>query len=80
MDVALTFRNLTDKTITGLRGRVTFLDGFGKLFTNSVSSIMTRSHPNPKKAAARNFDHNQFEDDNPYSKMYPRINVDTAKY
>jgi hypothetical protein len=41
---------------------------------------MTRSHPNPKKAAARNFDHNQFEDDNPYSKMYPRINVDTAKY
>jgi hypothetical protein len=55
--------------------------GSEKLFTHSVSAMMTRSYPNPKKAAARITSiTNQFEDDDPYSKMYPLIDADATKY
>jgi hypothetical protein len=81
LDISLRFKNLTDKTITGLRGRVSVLDGFG----NVVYSFGFRDDDkiSPKSAEGRgayNFDHNEFEDDDPYSKMCPLIRAETAKY
>ena len=75
------FKNVGQKTITGLRGHLSVLDGFGtevygfnfraddKLFPGHDSSRMSYS-----------FEHNQFSDDDPYSKMAPLISGETAKY
>jgi hypothetical protein len=81
VDVNIKFQNLTDKTIVGIRGSVSVLDGFGK----TVYSFGFRDDDKilPKSAAgdvSYNFDHNQFEDDDPYSKIYPLIEAETAKY
>jgi hypothetical protein len=81
IDVSLMFKNLTDKTIVGLRGRVEVLDGFGKVAFSF--GFRDDDKIEPKTEAGRgayNFDHNQFEDDDPYSKLYPLIEAGTAKY
>jgi hypothetical protein len=81
VDIGLKFRNLTDKTITGLRGRVAVLDGFGKAAYSFGFRDDDKIRPKSEEGSgAYNFDHNQFEDDDPYSKMYPLISADTAKY
>lgn len=81
VEIRLRFKNRTDKTITGLRGRVEVLDAFG----TSVFGFNFRDDDKilPKASEGSggySFDHNQFENDDPYSKMSPLISADTAKY
>jgi hypothetical protein len=58
MDIGLTFRNLTDKTITGLRGRVTVLDGFGKAVYSFSFCDDDKILPKSEEGSgAYNFDH-----------------------
>lgn len=76
------FRNLTDKTIIGIRGRITVLDGFGR----AVYSFGFRdddklpAKTDSKARGGYNFDDNQFSDDEPYDKMYALVTNETAKY
>jgi prepilin-type processing-associated H-X9-DG protein len=79
--VSLRFKNLTNKTIVGLRGHVAVLDGFGKTVYSFGFRDDDKIAPNSEAGrGAYNFDHNQFEDDDPYSKMFPLIEAGTAKY
>jgi hypothetical protein len=81
LDIQLGFKNQTDKTITGLRGHVEVLDAFG----NAAYEFNFRNDDKiaPKSSGgggSYSFEHNQFENDDPYSKMVNLVQEDTAKY
>jgi hypothetical protein len=76
------FKNIGEKTIVGLRGHLSVLDGFGK----EVYGFTFRSDDKlaPGKDSAHSggykFEDNQFMSDEPYDKMAPLIAGGTAKY
>ncbi len=77
-----TFRNVSQKTIVGIRGRITMLDGFNR----EVYSFGFRDDDKlaagaeSRRSGGYSFEDNELEDDDPFSKMYPLVNADTAKY
>jgi hypothetical protein len=81
IDLHLRLKNLTDKTIVGVRGQLAVLDGFGipvySFGFRDDNRILPKSD---EDRGAYSFEHNQFESDDPYSRMYPLIDSDTAKY
>ncbi len=80
--VTPTFRNLSSKTIVGIRGRIAVLDAFGR----DVYSFGFRDDGKVAAGAQSaqrggyKFEDNQFEDDDPFSRMYPLVSADNAKY
>ena len=75
------FRNVGSNTIVGLQGRLSVVDGFGK----EVYGFNFRADDKilPGKNSGRggySFEENQFESDDPYHKMFPLIDGETAKY
>jgi prepilin-type processing-associated H-X9-DG protein len=82
LGILLKFKNLTQKEITGIQGRVEVLDGFSKpVFAfNFRDDRKTPAGSEEIRADEYSFEHNQFEDDDPYSKMYPLVSAGTAKF
>ncbi len=75
-------KNVSNKTIVGLRGRISMIDGFGKEvygfgFRDDDKLLAEQES---RSGGGYNFEENQFEDDDPYHKMLPLINAGTAKY
>lgn len=77
-----TFHNLTSKTIVGIRGRIAVLDAFGHeaYSFGFKDDDKLAAGAESRHAGGYTFEHNQFEDDDPYSKMYPLVSADNAKY
>jgi hypothetical protein len=80
LEIVLGLQNISDKTITGIRGRVTVSDAFNKEAYSFTFKDDDKIAPQLNTHAAYSFDHNQFEDDDPYSKMINTVQADTAKY
>jgi prepilin-type processing-associated H-X9-DG protein len=80
--ILLKFKNITQKEITGIKGRVEVLDGFSKpVFAfNFRDDGKIPAGSEEIRADEYSFEHNQFEDDDPYSMMYPLISAGIAKY
>jgi hypothetical protein len=76
------FRNLSSKTIVGIRGRIAVLDAFGHeaYSFGFKDDDKLASGAESRHAGGYTFEHNQFDDDDPYSKMYPLVSADNAKY
>jgi hypothetical protein len=80
--ISPTFQNVSTKTIVGIRGKITVLDGFGH------EAFAFKFKDDDKLAAGASsvrgngysFEHNQFDNDNPYAKLYPLVSAETAKY
>lgn len=76
------FRNTSPKAIVGVRGRISVIDGFGR----EVHSFGFRDDDKlaagaeSKHGGGYAFEHNQFENDDPYSKMYALVSANTAKF
>jgi len=75
------FRNVGNKTVVGIQGRLSVKDGFG----NEVYGFNFRDDDKilPGRTSGSggySFDGNQFEDDDPYHKMLPLVSAGTAKY
>jgi hypothetical protein len=76
------FKNVGPKTIVGLQGRMSVLDGFGNEVygfnfraDNKLTPARESSH-----TAGYEFEDNQFINDEPYDKIAPLIAGGTAKY
>jgi hypothetical protein len=75
------FRNVGSKTIVGLRGRLSVIDGFGKEvygFNFRDDDKILSGHDSGR--GGYSFEENQFDDDDPYHKMVLLIDAGTAKY
>jgi hypothetical protein len=75
------FRNVGSKTIVGLRGRLSVIDGFGKEvygFNFRDDDKILPGHNSGR--GGYSFEENQFDDDDPYHKMVLLIDAGTAKY
>lgn len=79
--IALGIKNTGQKTIVGLRGHLSVLDGFGKEAYGFNFRDDDKLRPGQESSrGGYNFDANQFDDDTPYGKMTPLITGGTAKY
>jgi hypothetical protein len=74
------FKNVGTKTIVGIQGHISVLDGFGKEVYGFNFRDDDKITPGAESDSGYNFDGNQFEDDDPYHKMLPLISGGTAKY
>lgn len=74
------FKNVGTKTIVGIQGRISVLDGFGKEVYGFSFRDDDKIAPGASSNADYNFEGNQFEDDDPYHKMLPVISGGTVKY
>ena len=74
------FKNVGKKTIVGLQGRISVLDGFGKEVYGFNFRADDKIAPGAQSDGGYKFDGNQFEDDDPYHKMLPVISGGTVKY
>jgi hypothetical protein len=75
------FKNVGSKTLVGLRGRLSMIDGFGKevyAFTFRDDDKILPGHDSG--GGGYSFEENQFLSDDPYHKMIPLIEAGTAKY
>lgn len=78
--ISLGFKNIGKKTIVGLQGHISVLDGFGAEVYGFNFRADDRIAPGESSESDYNFDGNQFEDDDPYHKMLPVIGGGTVKY
>lgn len=78
--ISVAFRNVGNKTITGVQGRISMLDGFGKEVYGFAFRADDKIPPGEEKRGGYTFEGNQFMEDDPYHKMLPLINGGTAKY
>ncbi|MFB3778479.1 MAG: hypothetical protein ACE141_12755 [Bryobacteraceae bacterium] len=80
--IKVDLRNVSDKIIVGVKGRVSVLDGFGtelyKFAYRSDERLLPGSGSNAR--SEYRFDDNQFIDGEPYDKMTPLVLGGTAKY
>lgn len=74
------FKNVSSKTIVGLQGRISMIDGFGNEVYGFKFRDDDKMRPGERSEGGYKFDGNQFEDDDPYHKMLPLLNGGTAKY
>src|SRR5712664_9874 len=75
------FRNVGSRTIVGLRGYLSVIDGFGKEvhgFNFRGDDKILPGHDSGR--GGYSFEENQFANDDPYHKMVPLIEAGTAKY
>lgn len=80
--VSVVFKNVSDRTIVGLRGRLSVLDGFGKEVYGFGFRDDDKLLPGKesRRGSGYQFEDNQFIDDQPYDKILPLIVGGTAKY
>jgi hypothetical protein len=74
------FKNVGTKTIVGLQGRISMVDGFGKEVYGFNFRADDKLAPREESTGDYRFEGNQFEDDDPYHKMLPLLQGGTAKY
>lgn len=77
-----TFRNLGSKTITGIRGRISVLDAFGReVFGFGFrDDDKIAAGAETRHSGGYSFEDNEFDNNDPFSKMYPLVSADNAKY
>jgi hypothetical protein len=78
--VSPVFKNIGSKTIVGLQGRISMLDGFGKEVYGFNFRADNKLAVGEESTGGYQFEGNQFEDDDPYHKMLPLLTGGTAKY
>jgi hypothetical protein len=76
------FRNVSGKMIVGIRGRIAVVDAFGRdvfSFGFRDDDKLAAGTESPGRGGYT-FEDNEFEDDDAFSKMYPLVSADNAKY
>ncbi len=74
------FHNVGTRTVVGMRGHIAVVDGFGKPVYSFGFRFDDKLLPGKDSSGGYNFDENQFEDDDPYHRMFPLVQAGTAKY
>lgn len=74
------FHNAGTRTIVGMRGHIAVIDGFGKPVYSFGFRFDDRLLPGRDSSGGYDFDENNFEDDDPYHRMFPLVQAGTAKY
>jgi hypothetical protein len=80
--IGVEFKNLSTKTIVGLRGKLSVLDGFGKEVYSFGFRYDNKIVPGKEthRGGGYTFEDNQFDHDEPYDRIVPLITGGTAKY
>lgn len=74
------FHNVGTRTIVGMRGHIAVIDGFGKPVYSFGFRFDDKLLPGTDSSGGYEFEENQFEDDDPYHRMFPLVQAGTAKY
>lgn len=75
------FRNIGTKMIIGIRGRIVVLDAFGhKVYSFSFRDDDKLAAGAESRDSGYGFEDNEFDDDDPFSTMYPLVSANNAKY